>query len=115
MDELIRNAERAALTSVGAEGFPRTLLTELLAAEEGPVLYFAVSAKGAQAADFRVNPKASVLIAQERENVSLTGFVTQVYNRQTKADVWSSRMIGQFPQGYMDPDFCVLRFEPARR
>ncbi|HEX7714062.1 MAG TPA: pyridoxamine 5'-phosphate oxidase family protein [Bacillota bacterium] len=109
--ELIAGASTAFLTSIGENGYPRTVAMANIKTEGLKAVWFSTGTNSNKVRHYRANPKASVCYAIDGHNITLTGDIRVIDDMETKQRLWVDWFIEHFPGGVTDPDYCILKFE----
>lgn len=109
-EELLDKCGLLAMASVNGEGYPRVCVVTKLGSESYHTVWVCTERSGIKAQHFSENPKASITYYHGYESVTLVGSVSIVEEECEKQKYWKEWLIGSFPHGYNDPEFCLLKF-----
>lgn len=103
----------AYIGSIDADGFPniKAMLPPRL--REGiRYFYFSTNTSSLRVAQYRVEPKACVYFCDRRfyRGVMLRGTMEVLTDAASKERIWREGDTMYYPQGVIDPDYCVLKF-----
>ncbi len=111
-EELICSCNDAVLTSVNADGYPRSCFISIIGHDTPWEIYFSTGTGGTKAMHFASNPKASVAYANIEKNngVTLIGKAEIIDDISVKKKLWSEWMRNYFPGGPEDEYYCLIKF-----
>lgn len=98
------------LSSVTTDGYPRALAVSVARLDGIKSIWFATSLSSQKVNNFALNPKAGVCAVRYGDCLSLVGNIMVLTDSATKQSCWRDELQRFFPQGPLDPDFCVLHF-----
>jgi general stress protein 26 len=126
--ELIETAEVVYLTTVDADGYPRTRAmlnlrnreqyprqAELFAAHANDLLaYFTTNTSSSKLRDLAGNPRACAYYCHPRRfrGVALVGDIEVVKRTDIRQAVWQEGWVRYYPGGPDDPDHSILCLRP---
>lgn len=106
-------AKTVFLSYLDGEGFPTTRAMLPPREREGiRVFWLSTNTSSQKVAAFRKNPKAGLYLVDRRffRGVSLSGTVEVLEDPESRKRLWRMGDTMYYPQGVMDPDYCVLKF-----
>ncbi len=109
---LISDSSHCTLTSIDANGYPRTTTMPIIKGDGLKKSWFVTWYSSDKVKNFKKNPKAGMCCSNmvNGDNVALTGDMTIVSDLELKKQLWTDAWLGYFPGGYEDPNFCLLEF-----
>lgn len=126
--ELIETAEAAYLTTIGADGYPRTrAMLNLRNRQQYPdqvhlfvshqddlMVYFSTNTSSGKLTQIRANPRVCVYYCHPRKfrGVMLAGDIEIVDDSEIRKALWNDGWERYYPSGPDDPDHTVLRLYP---
>ena len=110
LNDLIRDARVAMLTTVGADGSLRSRPMIACRGEEGG-LWFFTHAGDAKVGEALTHPRVNVCYADPGRGryVSVCGTAELVGDRETMRRLWHEEARAWFPRGPEEPDLALLR------
>ncbi len=106
-------AKTVFLSYLDGEGFPTTRAMLPPREREGiRVFWLSTNTSSQKVAAFRKNPRAGLYLVDRRffRGVSLSGTVEVLEDPESRKRLWRMGDTMYYPQGVMDPDYCVLKF-----
>lgn len=111
-DHLAEQIFVCAVASVTADGYPRVCCLTPLKNHGILEFWFSTGTSSAKTRQFIGNPKASVLIHDDQDSVTLLGTMQIVNDRTIKDSLWRESLSKHFPNGGKeDPEYCILHFQ----
>ncbi len=110
---LIDKQSVAYIGSVDSEGYPNVKAMLQPRKREGiKNIYFSTNTSSMRVSQFRENPKACIYFCDKRffRGVMLKGTMEVLEDQTFKDMIWREGDTMYYPQGVIDPDYCVLRF-----
>lgn len=109
---LVHNSTIAYLSSVNNDGYPEGRAMLNMEANGLETIWFSTNTPSPKVAQFRQNPKASVLYTDNTtyEGVTLIGDIEVLCDQQSKDRLWRQGFEMYYPKGVTDPDYSVLKF-----
>jgi general stress protein 26 len=110
---IIDKAGLSIISSIDAEGFPNSKAMLPPRKREGiRYIYFTTNTSSMRVEQYRANPKACIYFFDRRffRGVMLRGTMEVLQESAVKEMIWQAGDEMYYPQGVMDPDYCVLRF-----
>jgi len=110
---LIDKQSVAYIGSVDSEGYPNVKAMLQPRKREGiKTIYFSTNTSSMRVSQFRENPKACIYFCDKRffRGVMLKGTMEVLEDQTFKDMIWREGDTMYYPQGVIDPDYCVLRF-----
>lgn len=111
IETLMEKTPAVSLTSIGEDGYPRTVTMANIKSESLRTVWFATALNSTKVKHFLRDKRASVCYNVDGHNISLIGEVDIVDNDQIKKELWLDWFINHFPLGLDDPNYCILRFD----
>jgi general stress protein 26 len=103
----------AFIASVDEDGFPNMKAMLPPRRRDGiKIFWFSTNTSSMRAAQYRVNPKASIYFYDKRffRGVMLKGTMEVMTDAESKEMIWRDGDTMYYPGGVTDPDYCILRF-----
>lgn len=126
--DLMKSAEAAYFSTVNNNGFPETRamlnlrnnvqypnLALFFEGLESPLeTYFTTNTSSYKAETIKANPKTCVYYCQPNEwrGLMLCGLIEIVSDISIKKELWQEAWTLYYPQGFIDPDYTILRLKP---
>lgn len=110
---LIDKQGTSFISSIDQDGFPNIKAMLPPRKREGiRTFYFTTNTSSMRAAQYRINPKASIYFVDKRfyRGVMLRGVMEVLEDALTKEMIWQEGDVKYYPKGVTDPDYCVLKF-----
>jgi general stress protein 26 len=112
-ESLIKRSSKVLIGSLDADGFPN--IKVMLAPRERNGIkefYFTTNTSSMRVAQFRMNPKASLYVYNERfyKGLMLKGTMEVILDQKVKDRIWRDGDEMYYPLGVTDPDYCVFKF-----
>lgn len=100
------------MTSIDKDGYPRTITMPIFKKEGIKKAWFVTWGSSDKVTNFRNNSKAGICVSDltNGDNTTLTGNMEIITDWEVKKQFWDGLLIGYFPEGYEDSNFCVLEF-----
>ncbi len=113
-DALLRRTPALTLTSIDNEGYPRPVAMSILFGETIRDIWFATPADSLKVEHYRRSPKGGATFYADGENVTLTGEVEIVTDRELKHKYWNDHIEQFYPGGPDNEAIVLLRFTARR-
>ena len=117
IEKLIKKQKIAFIASVDSDGFPN--MKAMLSPRKRNGLrefWFSTNTSSNRVTQYRDNPKASIYFCEKRfyrfSGVQLIGTMEVLEDSASKEMLWERGDKIYYPQGVIDPDYCVLKFTP---
>lgn len=111
-DRLAEKMSVFSVASITENGFPRVCCLTPLMRNGIDEFWFSTGTHSAKTRQFRENPKASVLIHDDQDSVTLLGEIDIVTDKILKDSLWRNSLEKHFPNGGKeDPEYCILHFK----
>lgn len=109
---LLEKNQYVVVTSIDADGFPRTRALQKVRCEGLRYIWFTTSNQSAKAVQFRNNPRASIYVVDNEQlrGLMLVGTMEVLEDRESKELAWQDGFEKYYPDGIETPWYCVLRF-----
>lgn len=115
--DFIKKQKVALVASVNREGYPN-IKAMLMRKIDGNHFYFTTNTSSMRVGQYRENEKACLYFFHKGrfcyEGVMLIGTMDVLEDAKTKQDIWQVGDRVYYKNGVTDPDYCVLRFTPAK-
>jgi len=111
--DLVDSAASAIISSVDENGYPNTKAMLPPRKHEGlRVFYFTTNTSSMRVKHYTVNSKACIYFYDNRKflGVMLKGAMEVLQDSTSKEMIWRIGDEMYYPQGVIDPDYCVLKF-----
>lgn len=113
-DRLAAQAFVCSVASVTDDGYPRVCCLTPLKNHGIHEFWFSTGTSSAKTRQFIRNPKASVLIHDDQDSVTLLGTMQIVKDQTIKDFLWRDSLSKHFPNGGKeDPEYCILHFQSS--
>lgn len=113
IENLIDHATVSIIGSVDEAGFPNAKAMLPPRKRSGiKQIYFTTNLSSMRVKQFTANPKACVYFFDKRfyRGVMLKGTMEVLQDSKSKKMIWRDGDDMYYPQGVVDPDYCVLKF-----
>jgi general stress protein 26 len=108
--EIVQGFDMAMFVTHSAQGVWARPMT-IAEVTDDDVLYFATDIGSAKVNQVKGNPRASVILQDDRKYVSLSGTVSVLQDRALIDRLWSEAWRAWFTRGKDDPSLCLLAFD----
>jgi len=116
----VAGGEGVALSLLDHEGYPTTSAISISKANGIQQITFAVSLDSNKAKRAKANNRACVCIFDDNfeggsyYNITLVGDIDVVTDIEVKKETWYQGLEEYFPNGFDDPNYCVLKLTTKR-
>lgn len=113
-DRLAEQVSVCSVASVTEDGYPRVCCLTPLKNHGIHEFLFSTGTSSAKTRQFIRNHKASVLIHDDQDSVTLLGNMDIVTDGAVRDSLWRDSLSKHFPNGGKeDPEYCILHFQSS--